>query len=187
MELFGFLQSELAKESDAAGKVSQLYENATLGVFSREMWLRLGVAPPANIAPFDDTAWFPAPSTLVWKALEAVVRDDMPLLYFLLSKDLIDLSLKTPSFHVDFPYMATGDSLVKFADRFNSFWCKLLLLFWRLRKAKGGPAGEADERRLSRTVHSKVHSVHVLFFLFLRLSFEDCATFSSRKLCHYEA
>lgn len=171
-DLFSFLQSELAKESDAEGRISSLYESATLGVFAREYWLRLGVAPPAQIPPFNDTSWFPAPASLAWLALEAVVRDDMPLLYFLLSKRLIELSLKIPAVHSDFPYMLPGDSLVKFADRFNSFWSKLLFVFWRIKNAsvsKGNHMGESDERRLSRALHSKVRTASLVSVIFICL------------------
>ncbi len=169
MELFSFLQSELAKEKDPDAKVSSLFASCvrSLGVFPRDLWLRLGVAPPPHISTFDDTEWFPAPATLPWLALEAVVRDDMPLLYFLLTKGLIDVGLKLPTNHAEFPYMVAGDSLVKYADRFGSFWSKLLLVFWRRKSVKAMTKGsDADERRLSKTIHSKVIRFHGSFFSF---------------------
>jgi hypothetical protein len=81
---------------------------------------------------------------------------DMPLLYFLLTKNVIDMNLKVPSGHVQFPYICAGDSLRKFSERFPSYWTRKLLTFWRLRTTKFGGEGQTEERRSSRLLHSKV-------------------------------
>jgi hypothetical protein len=70
MELFAFLQAELAEDKDAEMHIECLFSSSSLGVFPRDLLLRLGRAPPSCIAPFDESLWFPVAHDMPWRALE---------------------------------------------------------------------------------------------------------------------
>ena len=156
-EFFSFLSSELPADRDAL--LESLFASSSLGVFPREALLRLGGSSPPPTPPlFDESPWFPArPAALPWLALEAAVRDDMPLLFFLFSRGLVSAETRAPSASSEYPYIAAGDTLGKFVERFPSFWSKKLLAFWRVRSmASGGGGGGGESKRGSRVMHSRV-------------------------------
>ncbi len=156
---FAFLQAELAADdaSTQQSRVQVLFCSRFLAVFTRDVLMRLGLAPPSPLPPLDE-AIVRSP-TLPWQALEGVAADDMPLLFLLLSRNAVSLDLRLASSHASFPYMLAGDTLYKYVERFPCWWTRKLLAFWRMRSAgqaasaggSGSGGAETDLRRLART------------------------------------
>ncbi len=156
--LFAFLQAELAEEDAASqeARVNLLFASRYLAVFPRDMLMRLGAAPPAEEEPLNDQCILSP--LLPWLTMEAVVLDDLPLLFLLLTRGAITVDLRLAAPHDAFPYMLAGDSLYKYVERFPSWWVKRLLSFWRLRTVGAATHTDASQRRLSRSVQKLVPS-----------------------------
>lgn len=177
-ELGAFLCQELEGEKPEVlgGQLAFLLDSFSVGALKDLNLKRLLESVPLTaekrqelLAQSEQLPLFETPGALVeesewgFLALQACAADDVGFVYHALSTQKMFMEFKVSQVPREFPFLLQGDSLKSVAQRFNSFWCNKLLVFWRVKNmvgeggTKGGekkPELDAADKRRSRVIKS---------------------------------